>query len=224
MRIYPIRELQKSKFYRFIVACVVSLTLTSCVVHNTPHPQPQYQTYVPPPDANVRIQFEYPINWHVEEETIDDFTDLMLCKPWPREIPTPVGRYGRCSDVISVATYLTYTRIPDLETAITLALDYEQTTPDYALVRRSITVGGRAAQRIELCFNPGGYNIPDPPPQIRHEVYFQIGQRIYEIDASSDFVGRPCNPSAARFPEFEHLLETLVILNSAGMSHTILLR
>lgn len=199
----------------FVVACVVSLTLASCATHGIRPSQQRYQVYTPSPDSNVKLQFEYPIGWQAKEENYDDFTSLILCEPWPEEVATPPGpmRGGRrCSDVIDIAAYLVNAYTPDLETAITWSLKHAQTTPDYVLVHRSITLSDHVADRVELCFSPAGYDIPDPFPQVRHEVYFQVGQRIYEINASSGFVGRPCDPSTVKFPEFEHLLKTLVIL------------
>jgi len=196
----------KRQGIRWFMAICLSCLLVSCTVRSTPQVQHAYQVFTPSPTSNTQVQFEYPVGWRIREFSDADFTQLTLCAPWPKEVATPRGRYTRCSNVIQVTTYLADANTPDLETAINRGLEYGMTTPDYALVRRSVTINGYTAQRIELCFNSAGYEIP-VPPIIRHDVYFEVGLRIYIIITMSDFVSRPCDPSTAEFSEFHRFVK-----------------
>lgn len=187
-----------------LVGLAVSLLLSTCAPHV------RYQRYVPSPSSNARVQFEYPAHWQLYEINSGSSTRLELCEPASPPSLYITGVYN-CSQVISLFTDTTSPEIPDIGAAISLTLAYAATTPDYTLTRQEIEVGGLNAQRIEVCYTPGGYVVPNPPPTVMHVVYWQVGERIYDVRASTT-TSRPCSPAEHEFPVFEHILDTLMLL------------
>lgn len=186
-----------------------------------------YERYVPPLDANIQISFEYPSGWIAPSEEGDsDFAILDLCEPITYPTLEPPATPGTvrilstdplCDRFISIAATPAGAAYPDLETWISTTLNDLQATSeywgtsDYAVLRQTVAVDGREAIRIRLCYTPAEGGNP-PPPGILVAVYFQAEQQLYEISTVRE-AERPCNP-AVEFPEFEHLLQTLKVVDS----------
>lgn len=190
---------------QIVALCLLSLFLSGCT------PPTQYHWYTPSPSSNAQVRFEYPASWQLYETNQGSSTELDLCEPMLSPTPPVFTGVHHCFQHIWLFTYVAHPGMPDVQAAISRTLSYPATTPDYMLVRRQVTVSGLRGERIEVCYTPAGYVIPNPPPVVMHAVYWQVGERIYEVSALTN-ADRPCSPVTQQFPVLEHVLETIVPL------------